>query len=332
MEQRATEYWLRRVESDHLNFSELTESFEDGRQTLMNFSKNYLHQAQDIANGAKMLVWVRQFGKFWAAIEIVGTVDDGARACVAHGFRPGDGRHGETWGQIYRPITFTRKFATPDRGPTLAETAERSGVPIRRLQHSMQRLPEAHFTAIFDAIDWNSESRQPSPYVAPQVTAIGRKTDESPQYILPDFPGASQLLSRLQQSRGLPERNMEDLVRELLVALGHFPTSIVFQVGRIDVLLNTNGNPAFVFEVKRTLDVRGALDQARRQGFDYAGKTGARFVVLTDADTYEIYDRTRGLDHGSMKLGRFTLSRFRPEDDSLLSILRHPSAQATHRP
>lgn len=72
--------------------------------------------------------------------------------------------------------------------------------------------------------------------------------------IIPPIDGASEYLGRIKSSRGLPERNMEDLVKELLVRLGHSPASVVFQIGHIDVLVRGgDGKPRFVIEVKTTL-------------------------------------------------------------------------------
>ncbi len=130
-------------------------------------------------------------------------------------------------------------------------------------------------------------------------------------------------MERIESGHNLPERNMEAAVEDLLRRLGHDAKRIVFQSGRIDVAINdSSGKPEFVFEVKRSISQRTVRDQARRQAFDYAARTGARFVVLTDGDRYEIYDRKEGLDHGSMLIGSFQLTKFRPEDIAMLDELR----------
>ncbi len=153
----------------------------------------------------------------------------------------------------------------------------------------------------------------------PQLRDVERRVET----IVPPFDGAQAILQRIRETRGLPERNMEALVQDFLLRLGHPSESIMFQVGRIDVVVNDpSGKPLFVFEVKRSLQSKKERDQARRQGFDYAARTGARFVVLTDADRYEIYDRKAGLDHDSMLIGSFQLTKFRREDVALLDELR----------
>jgi len=141
--------------------------------------------------------------------------------------------------------------------------------------------------------------------------------------IIPPFDGASEYLDRVKSSRGLPERNMEDLVKELLVRLGHAPSSVVFQIGHIDVLVRSgDGKPRFVIEVKTTLRSKPDRDSALRQAFDYASRNGAPLVVITDADAYEIYDRQVGLDHASMLRAKFQLTAFRETDVVGLEFLR----------
>ena len=142
-------------------------------------------------------------------------------------------------------------------------------------------------------------------------------------FVRPPISGIEELMERIESGRKLPERNMEAAVEDLLRRLGHDAKTIVFQSGRIDVAINdSSGKPEFVFEVKRSISQRTVRDQARRQAFDYAAQTGARFVVLTDSDRYEIYDRQAGLDHDSMLVGSFQLTKFRREDVAMLDELR----------
>jgi predicted type IV restriction endonuclease len=116
---------------------------------------------------------------------------------------------------------------------------------------------------------------------------------------------------------------MEDLVKDLFLRLGHDAARVIFQVGRIDIAIrDAVGRSHMVVEVKRSLTASKDRDAALRQGFDYAARTGARFVVITDADAFEIYDRTAGLDHAGMLRGKFRLTAFRPEDATILDLLR----------
>jgi predicted type IV restriction endonuclease len=99
---------------------------------------------------------------------------------------------------------------------------------------------------------------------------------------------------------------------------------IEFQRGRVDLILeDSSGKPAFVFEVKRSIASESERAKARRQGLDYACQTGARFIVITDADRYEIYDHHRGWDFDSMFCGRFQLTQFYAASAAVLDLLRN---------
>jgi hypothetical protein len=63
-------------------------------------------------------------------------------------------------------------------------------------------------------------------------------------------------------------------------------------------------------------------DEAQRQGMDYAARTGAPIVILTDGDRFELFDRTKGLDYEAMFVGAFQLTRFREADRPAFDRLR----------
>ncbi len=151
-----------------------------------------------------------------------------------------------------------------------------------------------------------------------------RETSEDQKdSILPSIADAESLISRIRSVVGQPERNMEDVVKDLLVRLGHPDNLIVFQQGRIDLtLIDGSGKTAIVFEVKRSIGSGPERDRARRQAIDYACQTGAPLVVITDADRYEIYDRRRGLDFDAMLCGRFQLTQFDEASEAVLDLLK----------
>lgn len=128
---------------------------------------------------------------------------------------------------------------------------------------------------------------------------------------------------RRLQEQDLLERDHEDVVKELLLRLGTDKAAIQFGKGRIDVrVLGKSGKTAAVFEVKTTIATRSQCDAAIRQGMDYAGRTGAEIVVVSDGDRYEVYDRRKGRDYASMLCGAFRLTDFRETDAALLDLLR----------
>ncbi len=153
--------------------------------------------------------------------------------------------------------------------------------------------------------------------------ALSTPTADPVPKILPPVEHATDLLDRVRESSGLPERNHEDVVKDLLVRLGRDVRRIVFQVGRIDVAVqDSSGRTFMVVEVKRSLTSAPQRDDALRKGFDYASRNGARIVVITDGDHFEIYDRTRGFDHAAMLCGSFRLTGFRESDVAALDLLR----------
>lgn len=120
---------------------------------------------------------------------------------------------------------------------------------------------------------------------------------------------------------------MEDVVKDLLVRLGHSPERIVFQRGRIDLTVHDGAGGVFiVFEVKRSVASEAERAAARRQAMDYPCQTGAPLLVVTDVDRYEVYDRRRGFDFDAMHCGRFQLTQFDPATAPVLDLLRPRSA------
>lgn len=145
---------------------------------------------------------------------------------------------------------------------------------------------------------------------------------------IPPIANADLLLERIRQVQGLPERNMEEVVKSFLILLGHPEACVRFQIGHVDVgVKDRQGKIRMVIEVKRSLLVEKAWRDARRKGFDYASEVGSPFVIVTDSDVYEVYDRSAGHDYDSMLRGRFQLTKFTQADRVVLDLLR-PSMTA----
>jgi hypothetical protein len=159
------------------------------------------------------------------------------------------------------------------------------------------------------------------PASAPNPILPGTVPDRGP-YVQPPIPNAAALLERIEKTRGMPERNMEDVVKQFLLLLGHDEHHIGFQIGHVDVRVSDpSGHASMVIEVKRLLqpkNQRSATDQA----FGYADRSHAPLIVVTDSDIYEVYDRRLGLNRDDTFLGRFQLTRFHPDDTRVLDALR----------
>ncbi len=214
----------------------------------------------------------------------------------------------------------TREFISNGAGfPELDRLyVPRVAAPSHYSDYTNELLPEAA-DELMKLLHGSLSTAVPAVTAATSVVAAAPTIDPT---ALP-IADAHDYLSRVAASRHLPERNMEDLVKELLVRLGHSPGSIVFQIGHIDVLVRDGkGTPYLVVEVKRNLKSKPERDSALRQAFDYASRNGAPLVVITDADLYEIYDRRSGLDHASMLKAKFQLTRFLASDRQALDLLR----------
>lgn len=180
---------------------------------------------------------------------------------------------------------------------------------------------ERHFRLIKPNTD-STESKTATIIRPSTIEPLTQKVYE-PARTIPPFPGAEEYLQRIPELIDLPERNHEDAVKNLLVSLGHDPNRIRFQSGHMDLQVQDHtGKSVIVVEVKRSIASEPQRNSAIRQGFDYANRAGARFVVISDADRFEVYDRTRGLDYESMLCGKFQLTNFSQSDSDVLDLLR----------
>jgi|TARA_B100000315_G_scaffold81357_2_gene74604 hypothetical protein len=112
------------------------------------------------------------------------------------------------------------------------------------------------------------------------------------------------------------KRAYEDLVLSFLEYLGYKKyEDIKFQDGRFDIHLDTNSKPALTVLVKKNwflIDV--VLQKALKESFDYAQESGSRFVAITNADHYILYDRAKGMTYEEQKWREFKLNMLDQED------------------
>lgn len=317
-------YGVKLIYPDHLRFPHLCGLFPEGdqRQALMNFrnAPGNVKRAASIPIGHRALVFTRQH-VVWA-IEFTGPIDDGS-LLAAHGVKPT--WPSEEW-SVHRPIRFIARMnvdaETYSRAMHRHEIQARSGVVRRSYGGGHFYISQDEYQRMFDAVSWDWRAADAPPPSATHLAAAPARLS-APVLILPPVADAESLLALVRAIAGQPERNMEDLVKEFLLRLGLPRSAVRFQIGHIDVTVDgQDGKPLFVFEVKRSLLNPNARSDALRQGFDYANRTGARYVVISDADRYEVYDRKRGLDHATMLCGAFQLTAFRNEDVAILDVLR----------
>jgi hypothetical protein len=321
-------FGIKLIGPKHLEIPAFTQVFDgsDGRWPLMNFNMGGQNYVADIPTGHRCLVYVTSpWKRFLWAIELTGSLANGDLAFAAHGYEVGK----DAWGEngkatLHRPIGLLARIDSPQhpagpndvQGPTYDEVHRRSGVPLNRLRSFGSGhwfLSRAEYESAFAAIDWGW-SCDPGLVAQPHTP---------PAFIDPPVPDAEDLLRRVQEVRGLQEHNMEGVTSIFLERLGHTSASIVRQDGYVDLRIATpEGGTKAVVEVKKSLTSRKILAEASEQAFRYALRKEAPIVVVTDADVYHVWDRTRGLGLETSFCGKFQLTRFQQEDEKILDLLR----------
>jgi len=157
--------------------------------------------------------------------------------------------------------------------------------------------------------------RPPTPAVAENQVALPRHAIRVPD----EFIGAV----RNSSDRGEEEKRqlVAQFFREVL---GYTRTRVQSEDKHNDVrVYNRRKEPWLVVEVKSSLQNARDRRGARRQGFDYAHRGGMRFVVISDGDYYEVFDRCAGgrLRYDEMHQGSFSLTSLRARDADLLGLL-----------
>ncbi len=140
----------------------------------------------------------------------------------------------------------------------------------------------------------------------------------------PDLKLVIEAVETLRKERDHKERAHESLVEEFFVALGYAKhKDIKYRQGRVDIKIETAGYTLLVTEVKAAWDLSfhngiGAIKQA----YQYAHDQGVRYVVVTNGDTYLLFDRLKGLSWESNLLGEFQLTALGQDDLAIVDRLR----------
>jgi hypothetical protein len=135
----------------------------------------------------------------------------------------------------------------------------------------------------------------------------------------------AEFIAAVRELRGRGEEEQRQLVAQFFVEiLGYRRTRVRSEHERNDVrVYDRRDRPWIIVEVKPSLESDRHRKAARRQGFDYAHRVGVRFVVLSDGDNFEVYDRSAGqrLSYDEMRQGNFRLTALRSRDNDLLGLL-----------
>lgn len=162
------------------------------------------------------------------------------------------------------------------------------------------------------------------PYIA---RIVGKSLPEFKEIAIVRPPELKSVIEAIEILRKEPEhkeRAHESLVEDFLVALGHRKhKDIKFRQGRVDIKIERGGYTILIVEVKTVWDLsfyNGS--DAIKQAFNYAHEQGVRYVIVTNGDTYILFDRLKGLSYESNLLGEFQLTSLQQEDLALIDRLR----------
>jgi hypothetical protein len=160
----------------------------------------------------------------------------------------------------------------------------------------------------------HTDSEDAFPPAAP-VVATGRHSIQVP----PDY------ISIVREFRDRGEEEKRQLVAQFFhQVLGYKRARVRIEHKHNDVRVHDRRDqPWLVVEVKSLLDTERDRRAARRQAFDYAHRLGMRFVVISDGDYYEIFDRCSGqrVRYDEMRQGSFRVTALRLRDSDLLNLL-----------
>ncbi len=169
------------------------------------------------------------------------------------------------------------------------------------------------------------------PYISRLLGIIPKHEEGSIAHIRPkDLETVIHGIEALRKEADHKERAHESLVEDLLHALGYQKhRDIKYRQGHVDITLQSDGRSVAIIEVKASWDLSRYNDRdAIRQGYGYAHDNGVRYVIVTNGDTYILFDRLKGLSWDTNVLGEFRLTSLQEEDLSLIDRLR-PARMAT---
>jgi hypothetical protein len=153
------------------------------------------------------------------------------------------------------------------------------------------------------------------------------KSEKAMHFIRPlELEQVIKEVEQLQKEESHMERAHESLVEDFLVALKYAKhRDIKYRQGRVDIRIEMAGRSLLIVEVKAEWNLgfqstKGL--EAIRQAYNYAHDEGVRYVLVTNGDTYLLFDRLRGLSYKSNLLGEIQLTKLKEADLALIDRLR----------
>jgi hypothetical protein len=154
----STRYGIKLIYYEHLFPPKpyFERSLGPDQPALMNFSREPKGQAlaRSIGVGDRCLVYVTKVQLFVSAIEFIGTVEDGQKACKQHRIPP----RAHFPFTVYLPIRFLARVIPWEKGPTLQSVCSTSGVSFAPSEgDSLVDLSESDYGRMYRAITWTHE-------------------------------------------------------------------------------------------------------------------------------------------------------------------------------
>lgn len=185
-----------------------------------------------------------------------------------------------------------------------------------QIKTSLQRTG-THSIEEFLGIDGDSKSQLPLPEPEPE-------RDQEPIVTVPHWlESIVRQVNILKDDAGHLERDHEDLVANFFEILGFKRISdIKFQRGSIDIRIDVNGQPLITVEVKQEWALNQNSKIAINQAYRYANEVGSRYVVITNGDTYVLFDRSLGFSYSDNFVSEFKLSKLHEKDLNIIESLK----------
>lgn len=175
------------------------------------------------------------------------------------------------------------------------------------------------FRAYLGSEEWLGSKNESTASIPPPTPAAKVTEEEVPA----ELAGLLGDIKSLKRDHNHQERAHETLVEAFLEALGYSRfENIKHRHGRIDISLELDGTTKAVIEVKRDWNLASSTRDAVKQAYGYAQEAGAQFVIVTNGDFYQVFDRTKGLSNDSNLVGTFAISSWRSEDQQIVDLLR----------
>ncbi len=153
-----------------------------------------------------------------------------------------------------------------------------------------------------------------------QITRINKKQESiTPEWL----SGLIRSINLLKKDKNHYEREHESLVEKFFGSLGYEAhNEIKYRQGHVDILISLNSRPCIVVEVKRYWALARNDEDVIFQAYRYALKNGARFVVLSNGDSYILFDRLKGFSIDQNYIGTFKLTQLENNSLQLVNFLQ----------